>query len=89
MCDSNLKLVLGLALVKEVYSGTSLLGTLWDLKFSPYYRGFLNSEDAQYTTVLHWDTEWCPYYRGFHCVKYILYLKVPSTCSHYIQTYTV
>ena len=28
----------------KMYSGTSLLGTLWDLDFSPYYRGFLNSE---------------------------------------------
>ena len=27
-----------------LYSGTSLLRTLWDLKFSPYYRGVLNSE---------------------------------------------
>ena len=26
------------------YSGTSLLRTLWDLNFSPYYRSFLNSE---------------------------------------------
>ena len=26
------------------YSGTSLLRTLWDLDFSPYYRGVLNSE---------------------------------------------
>ena len=25
-------------------SGTSLLGTLWDLEFSPHYRGVLNSE---------------------------------------------
>ena len=48
------------------YSGTSLLRTLWDLDFSPYYRGFLNPEVILYTTVLHWDTEWCPYYRGFH-----------------------
>ena len=48
-----------------MYSGTSLLRTLWDLKFSLYYRGFLNSEVILYTTVLHWDTEWCPYYRGF------------------------
>ena len=28
----------------SVYSGTSLLWTLWDLDFSPYYRGILNSE---------------------------------------------
>ena len=28
----------------SVYSGTSLLRTLWDFGFSPYYRGFLNSE---------------------------------------------
>ena len=48
-----------------VYSGTSPLGTLRDLDFCPYYRGFLNSEVTQYTTVLHQDTEWCPYYRGF------------------------
>ena len=27
-----------------VYSGTSLLRTLWDIDFSPYYRGVLNSE---------------------------------------------
>ena len=27
-----------------VYSGASLLRTLWDLKISPYYRGFLKSE---------------------------------------------
>ena len=27
-----------------IYSGTSLLRTLWDLKISPYYSGFLNSE---------------------------------------------
>ena len=33
--------------------------------YSPYYRGILNSEVTQYTTVLHWDTEWCPCYRGF------------------------
>ena len=26
------------------FSGTSLLRTLWDLNFSPYYRGVLNSE---------------------------------------------
>ena len=26
------------------YSGTSLLRTLWDLDFSPYYKGVLNSE---------------------------------------------
>ena len=26
-----------------IYSGTSLIRTLWDF-FSPYYRGFLNSE---------------------------------------------
>ena len=26
------------------YSGTSLLRTLWDLDFSPYYRGVLNLE---------------------------------------------
>ena len=39
-----------------VYSGISLLRTLWDLKISPYYGGFLNSEITQYTTVLHWDT---------------------------------
>ena len=26
------------------YSGTSPLRTLWDLDFSPYYRGVLNSE---------------------------------------------
>ena len=30
--------------IKCEYSGTSLLRTLWDLKISPYYRGFLNSE---------------------------------------------
>ena len=28
----------------SIYSGTSLLRTLWDLDFSPYYRGVLNSE---------------------------------------------
>ena len=28
----------------STYSGTSLLRTLWDLDFSPYYRGVLNSE---------------------------------------------
>ena len=28
----------------QVFSGTSLLRTLWHLDFSPYYRGFLNSE---------------------------------------------
>ena len=28
----------------RIYSGTSLLRTLWDLDFSPYYRGVLNSE---------------------------------------------
>ena len=46
------------------YSGTSLLRTLCDLNFSPYYRDVLNLEVIQYTIVLHWDTEWCPYYRG-------------------------
>ena len=39
------------------YSGTSLLGTHWDIDFSPYYRGSLNLEVIQYTTVLHWDTD--------------------------------
>ena len=37
-------------------SGTSLFRTLWDLKISPYYRVFLNSEVIIYTTVLDWDT---------------------------------
>ena len=36
-----------------VYSGTSLLRTLWDLDFSPYYRGVLNSE---VTYVIHYST---------------------------------
>ena len=48
------------------YSGTSPLRTLLYLNFSPYYRGFLNSEVILYTPVLYWDTEWCPDYRGFH-----------------------
>ena len=56
---------------QQGYGGTSLFGTLWDLEFSPYYRGVLNSEVIQYTTVLHWDTEWCPYYRGF-CYSEVL-----------------
>ena len=30
--------------IVTVYSGTSLLGTLHNLNFSPHYRGFLNSE---------------------------------------------
>ena len=47
-----------------LYSGSSLLRTLWDFKFSPYYRCFLNSEVIRYTTILHRDIEWCPYYRG-------------------------
>ena len=58
------------------YSGTSLLGTLWDLDFSPYYRGVLNSEVSQCTTVLHWDIEWCPYYRGF-CYLEVCNREVP------------
>ena len=30
--------------IRYKYRGTSLLGTLWDLNSSPYYRGFPNSE---------------------------------------------
>ena len=37
-----------------VYSGTSLLRTFWDLNFSPYYRGVLNSE---VTNTLQYYTE--------------------------------
>ena len=61
--------------ISHMYSRTSLLRTFWDLKFSPYYRGFLNSEVMSYTTVLHWDTEWCPYYRGFHISEVVCYFS--------------
>ena len=71
------------------YSGTSLLKTLWDFDFSPYYRGFLNSEVIQYTTVLHWDTEWCPYYRGF-CNSEICNREVPLyTYVRYVHIRTM
>ena len=40
-----------------LYSGTSPLGTLWDLDFSPYYRGSLILE---VTYVFHYST----YYNG-------------------------
>ena len=36
--------------IVSLYSGTSLLRTPWDLDFSPYYRGFLNSE-VTYNTL--------------------------------------
>ena len=48
----------------HLYSGTSLLRTLWDFNFSLYYRGILNSEVILMHYSIHWDTEWCPYYRG-------------------------
>ena len=62
------------------YTGTSLLGTLWYLNFSPYYRGFHNSEVILYITVLHWDKEWCPYYRGFH---------ISEVCNREVPLYYV
>ena len=44
-----------------VYTVRPLLGTLCDVNFSPYHRGFLNSE-VKYNT----DTEWCPHHRRVH-----------------------
>ena len=64
-----------------MYSGTSLIRTLWDLDFSPYYRGVLNSEVIWYITVLHWDTEWRPYYRGFCYSEVPLYICELAICS--------
>ena len=57
------------------YNGTSLLRTLLNLDFSPYYRG-INSVVTQYTAVLHWDTEGCPYYRDF-CNSEVYNREVP------------
>ena len=62
--------------MQYVYRGTSLLRTLWDLNFSPYYGGVLNSEVNLYTAILHYDTEWCPYYRGF-CNSEVCNSEVP------------
>ena len=71
LCPCSTRRVVGCTCVRCIavslqYSETSPLKTLCDLTFSPYYRGFLNSEVIEYTTVLHWDTEWCPHHRGFH-----------------------
>ena len=73
-----------------MYSETSLSRPLWELNFSPYYRGVLNTEVVLYTSVLHWDTEWCPYYRGFHILE-VCNREVPLCTSftesqpHWVQ----
>ena len=69
------------------YGGASLVGIVWDLGSCPYYRGVLNSEVTQYTTVPHCDTEWCPYYRGVLNAEVTQYTTVlhwdTEWCSYY------
>ena len=63
--------------ITVVYKMTSVIRTY---NGGPYYRGVLNSEVIQYTTVLHWDIEWCPYYRGFH---------ISEVCNREVPLYKI